>query len=98
MSYVDMAVGRVAGEKKALASDRGLTALDALVSGIWYLVYCTGPIAYPIVNGYSPSGTWGPRTPHDSVVRGAAPAGAVDVRTRLVVVAETVIGGSLSTT
>ena len=56
MSYVDMAVGRVAGEKKALASDRGLTALDALVSGIWYLVYCTGPIAYPIVNGYSPSG------------------------------------------
>ena len=33
-----------------------------VVSGIWYLVYCTGPIAYPIVNGYSPSGTWGPRT------------------------------------
>ena len=32
------------------------------VSGIWYLVYCTSPIAYPIVNGYSPSGTWGPRT------------------------------------
>ena len=34
----------------------------ALVSGIWYLVYCTSPIAYPIVNGSSPSGTWGPRT------------------------------------
>ena len=25
-------------------------------AGIWYLVYRTGPIACPIVNGYSPSG------------------------------------------
>ena len=38
------------------------TTVLVLVSGIWYLVYCTSPIAYPIVNGYSPSGTWGPRT------------------------------------
>ena len=32
------------------------------VCGMWYLVYCTGPIVYPICNVYSPSGTRGPRT------------------------------------
>ena len=45
-----------------------------LVSGIWYLVYCTSPIAYPIVNGYSPSGTWGPRTSTGGF--GYSPSGA----------------------
>ena len=44
------------------------------VSGIWYLVYCTSPIAYPIVNGYSPSGTWGPRTSTGGF--GYSPSGA----------------------
>ena len=47
-----------------------------LVSGIWYLVYCTSPIAYPIVNGYSPSGTWGPRTSTGGF--GYSPSGARD--------------------
>ena len=41
-----------------------------LVSGIWYLVYCTGPIAYPIVNGYSPSARGAPVVNGSRNVRG----------------------------
>ena len=52
--------------------------LDGVTPMFWYLVsglvYCASPIAYPIVNEYSPSGTRGPRTSTGGF--GYSPSGA----------------------
>ena len=54
--------GQGQGQGQGWCEAQSFPICTRAVSGIWYLVYCTSPIAYPIVNGYSPSGTWGPRT------------------------------------